>query len=104
MIVQIIDRTVLPGELKLLALGSSMELVDAIARLAVREAALGAAGALGVVIVATRPNERMGRGAAGSGTGRVRVGAVNGGQPARGGDRGHGRLPEGRDAVLKELS
>jgi methylthioribose-1-phosphate isomerase len=100
----IIDQTVLPGELKLLALGSVDELVDAIARLAVRGApALGAAGALGVVLVADQAEregwdeERLAAELA-----RVRAARPTAVNLARGVDRAAGRLPEGRDAVLKE--
>lgn len=49
--VTIIDQTALPGEYRILALHTVDDLVDAIRRLAVRGApALGAAGALGVVL------------------------------------------------------
>src|SRR5918994_1324717 len=49
--VVIIDQTRLPAELRTVELISIEELIDAIARLAVRGApALGAAGALGVVL------------------------------------------------------
>ena len=52
--VTIIDQTALPAQYRVLALRSVDELIDAIRRLAVRGApALGAAGALGVVL-ATR--------------------------------------------------
>ena len=49
--VQLIDQTVLPGRLEMIDVTEVDVLVDAIARLAVRGApALGAAGALGVVV------------------------------------------------------
>jgi S-methyl-5-thioribose-1-phosphate isomerase len=51
--VVIVDQTALPHELRLLELTTVDELIDAIGRLAVRGApALGAAGALGVALVA----------------------------------------------------
>ena len=51
--VTIIDQTVLPADYRVLSLGTVDELIDAIRRLAVRGApALGAAGALGVVLAA----------------------------------------------------
>jgi methylthioribose-1-phosphate isomerase len=50
-----IDQTALPGEVRMLHLTTTDELVDAITRLAIRGApALGAAGALGVAMAARR--------------------------------------------------
>ncbi len=49
--IEIIDQTLLPGELRVLRITTADELVDAIQRLAVRGApALGVAGALGVLL------------------------------------------------------
>src|SRR3954447_25342901 len=49
--IEIIDQTLLPGELRVLRITTPDELVDAIQRLAVRGApALGVAGALGVLL------------------------------------------------------
>ena len=49
--IEIIDQTLLPGELRVLRITTPAELVDAIQRLAVRGApALGVAGALGVLL------------------------------------------------------
>lgn len=51
--VTIIDQTALPADFRVLSLRTVDELIDAIRRLAVRGApALGAAGALGVVLAA----------------------------------------------------
>ncbi len=57
--IEIIDQTLLPGELRVIALRTTEELVGAIRRLAVRGAmALGVAGALGVALAAARAAER----------------------------------------------
>ena len=57
--VQIIEQTLLPGELRMVTLRTPEELVTAIRRLAVRGAmALGVAGAMGVALGAVRAQER----------------------------------------------
>lgn len=95
--VVIIDQCALPGVYRTLRLDTVDELIDAIARLAVRGApALGAAGALGVVLAA-----RAG-GAVSEEAARVanaRPTAVNLGWGVR---RALAKLPEGVGAVLAE--
>ncbi|MEV7550974.1 S-methyl-5-thioribose-1-phosphate isomerase [Amycolatopsis sp. NPDC089917] len=95
--VTIIDQTVLPAEYRVLELRTVAELVGAIQRLAVRGApALGAAGALGVVL-ATRANgdvEAEARRVA-----QARPTAVN---LSWGVSRALAKLPEGPEAVLTE--
>jgi len=95
--VVIIDQCALPGIYRTLRLDTVDELIDAIARLAVRGApALGAAGALGVVLAA-----RAG-GAVSEEAARVakaRPTAVN---LSWGVARALAKLPEGVDAVLAE--
>ncbi|MFC3452773.1 S-methyl-5-thioribose-1-phosphate isomerase [Amycolatopsis speibonae] len=95
--VTIIDQTVLPAEYRVLELRTVGELVGAIQRLAVRGApALGAAGALGVVL-ATRAKgdvEAEARRVA-----QARPTAVN---LSWGVSRALAKLPEGPEAVLAE--
>jgi len=95
--VTIIDQTVLPAEYRVLELRTVGDLVGAIQRLAVRGApALGAAGALGVVL-ATRAKgdvEAEARRVA-----EARPTAVN---LSWGVSRALAKLPEGPDAVLAE--
>jgi len=95
--VTIIDQTVLPAEYRVLELRTVGELVAAIQRLAVRGApALGAAGALGVVL-ATRAQgdvEAEARRVA-----QARPTAVN---LSWGVSRALAKLPEGPEAVLAE--
>lgn len=102
--VVVIDQTALPHELRTLELTDVDELVDAIRRLAVRGApALGAAGALGVVL-ALRQGGREGwadddvRKA----IDRVRHARPTAVNLAWGVDRTAARLPEGEAAVLAE--
>lgn len=93
-----IDQTKLPGELVELAIRSVDDLVDAIRRLAIRGApALGAAGALGVVLAARQDPERRDR----------ELADLRGARPtavnlAWGVDRVAARLGAGRAAVLGE--
>jgi methylthioribose-1-phosphate isomerase len=99
---RLLDQTLLPGRAVHLDVDDVDTLVDAIRRLAVRGApALGAAGALGVV-VALRQAAREGWDGARLATEvdrlrRARPTAVN---LARGVDEAAARLPEGADAVL----
>jgi methylthioribose-1-phosphate isomerase len=102
--VVLLDQTLLPQEERILAISTVDELVDAIGRLAVRGApALGAAGALGVLL-AVREAERSGWD---EGALRAAVDRVRGARPtavnlARGVDRVVARLPQGADAVRDE--
>jgi S-methyl-5-thioribose-1-phosphate isomerase len=102
--VVIVDQTALPHELRTLRLTDVDELVDGIRRLAVRGApALGAAGALGVLL-AVRQGRR------GGWTGedvrqaidRVRAARPTAVNLAWGVDRVASRLDEGDDAVERE--
>ncbi len=100
----IIDQTLLPAELRTLDLASVDELVAAIARLAVRGApALGAAGALGVVLAADQADregwddEQLAVALA-----RVRAARPTAVNLAWGIDRAASRLTQGREAVLQE--
>ncbi|MGH8840786.1 MAG: S-methyl-5-thioribose-1-phosphate isomerase [Jiangellaceae bacterium] len=102
--VLIVDQTRLPAELHTLELTSVDELIDAIARLAVRGApALGAAGALGVVLAVDQADregwedERLAAELA-----RVRAARPTAVNLSWGIDRAALRLPHGRDAVLQE--
>ncbi|MEU3624471.1 S-methyl-5-thioribose-1-phosphate isomerase [Amycolatopsis coloradensis] len=95
--VTIIDQTALPAEYRVLELRTVGELVDAIQRLAVRGApALGAAGALGVVL-ATRAEGDVE--AEAERVAQARPTAVN---LSWGVSRALARLPEGPEAVLAE--
>jgi S-methyl-5-thioribose-1-phosphate isomerase len=102
--VVIVDQTLLPAELRTLELTSVDDLVDAIARMAVRGApALGAAGALGVVLAVDQADregwddERLAGELA-----RVRAARPTAVNLSWGIDRAAGRLAQGRDAVLRE--
>jgi methylthioribose-1-phosphate isomerase len=102
--VVIIDQTLLPAELRTLELTSVDDLVEAIARLAVRGApALGAAGALGVVIAVDQADregwddERLAGELA-----RVRAARPTAVNLSWGIDRAASRLAQGRQAVLQE--
>lgn len=95
--VTIIDQTALPAEYRVLELRTVGELVDAIQRLAVRGApALGAAGALGVVL-ATRAKGDVE--AEAERVAQARPTAVN---LSWGVSRALAKLPEGPEAVLAE--
>ena len=102
--VVIVDQTLLPAELRTLELISVDDLVYAIARLAVRGApALGAAGALGVVLAVDQADregwddERLAGELA-----RVRAARPTAVNLSRGIDRAASRLAQGRQAVLQE--
>ncbi|MGW4527920.1 S-methyl-5-thioribose-1-phosphate isomerase [Amycolatopsis sp. NPDC004378] len=95
--VVIIDQTALPGEVRLLALRTVDELVGAVQRLAVRGApALGAAGALGVVLAAYDGTDVH---ADAERIANARPTAVN---LAWGVERALKKLDQGPDAVLAE--
>lgn len=95
--VAIIDQTALPAEYRVLQLRSVSELVDAISRLAVRGApALGAAGALGVVLAVRAGGDVE---ADADRVAKARPTAVN---LSWGVSRALAKLPEGPDAVLAE--
>jgi methylthioribose-1-phosphate isomerase len=97
--VEIIDQTRLPGDMRTLRLSTVDEVVDAIARLAVRGApAIGVAGALGVVLaVREHPSDPEALDAAVHRLARARPTAVN---LARGVHRVAAVVPEGPEAVL----
>ncbi|MGH3909390.1 MAG: S-methyl-5-thioribose-1-phosphate isomerase [Pseudonocardiaceae bacterium] len=103
--VVVIDQTALPHELRILRLTTVDEVIDAVARLAVRGApALGLVGALGVALAATRhaAASTPGRSAVYADARRLaaaRPTAVNLGWGVR---RALSRLTEGPDAVLAE--
>jgi methylthioribose-1-phosphate isomerase len=102
--VVIVDQTALPQELRTLRLTDVDELVDAIRRLAVRGApALGAAGALGVLL-AVREGRRRGWGDAevGEAIDRLRCARPTAVNLAWGVDRAASRLGEGAEAVERE--
>jgi methylthioribose-1-phosphate isomerase len=102
--VVIVDQTLLPAELQTAELASVDELIDAISRLAVRGApALGAAGALGVVLAVDQAErEGWGNERLASALARLRAARPTAVNLAWGVDRAAGRLPQGREAVLKE--
>ncbi|ANN19887.1 S-methyl-5-thioribose-1-phosphate isomerase [Amycolatopsis orientalis] len=95
--VTIIDQTALPAEYRLLELRTVGELVDAIQRLAVRGApALGAAGALGVVLATRAAGDVE---AEAERVAQARPTAIN---LSWGVSRALAKLPEGPEAVLAE--
>jgi methylthioribose-1-phosphate isomerase len=95
-----VDQTALPEELRMLRITAVDELVEAVRRLAVRGApALGAAGALGVLLAV--------RAGGGEGTVVAAIDAVRRARPtavnlAWGVDRAAARIPDGSDAVEHE--
>jgi methylthioribose-1-phosphate isomerase len=102
--VVIVDQTRLPAKLLTLELTSVDELVDAIARLAVRGApALGAAGAVGVVLAIDEADregwddERLA-----AALSRLRAARPTAANLAWGIDRAARQRAAGRDAVLRE--
>lgn len=100
-VVEIIDQTALPDELRRVRLSTVDELIDAVRRLAVRGApALGVAGALGVVLATQQyPDDARRRAAAIEAVRTARPTAVN---LARGVRRAADRLADGPAAVLAE--
>jgi methylthioribose-1-phosphate isomerase len=102
--VVIVDQTALPHELRTLRLSGVDELVDAIRRLAVRGApALGAAGALGVLL-AVREGRRRGWSddEVAEAIDRLRCARPTAVNLAWGVDRAASRLGEGVEAVERE--
>jgi S-methyl-5-thioribose-1-phosphate isomerase len=100
----LIDQTALPGELRTIEVETVDELVGAIERLAVRGApALGAAGALGV-IVALRQAAHAGWDSAATeaAIARLRAARPTAVNLAWGVDRAVARIPDGTDAVERE--
>jgi S-methyl-5-thioribose-1-phosphate isomerase len=95
-----VDQTALPDGLRTLRITGVADLVDAVRRLAVRGApALGAAGALGVLLAV--------RAGGGDDVVAAAVDAVRSARPtavnlAWGVDRAAARIPEGADAVERE--
>ncbi len=98
--VVLLDQTALPHDERLLRIADVDDLVDAIRRLAVRGApALGAAGALGVLLaVRALPDEAAVRAAAD----RLRAARPTAVNLSRGVDRVLARLPDGPEAVERE--
>jgi methylthioribose-1-phosphate isomerase len=95
--VTIIDQTALPGDYRVLTLGTVDELIDAIRRLAVRGApALGAAGALGVVLALREGGDVLG---SAERVAKARPTAVN---LSWGVARALEKLDQGAEAVLAE--
>src|SRR4029453_14651735 len=102
--VVIVDQTALPQELRTLRLTDVDGLVDAIGRLAVRGApALGAAGALGVLL-AVREGRRRGwsEGEVAAAIDRLRRARPTAVNLAWGVDRAASRVGEGAEAVERE--
>ena len=99
--IEIVDQTVLPGELRILRLHTVPELVAAIQSLAVRGApALGVAGAFGVALAArVHADDPAALAAAVKRVESARPTAVN---LARGVRRAAAKLPLGPQAVLAE--
>ncbi|HEY9377359.1 MAG TPA: S-methyl-5-thioribose-1-phosphate isomerase [Jiangellaceae bacterium] len=102
--VMVVDQTLLPAELRMLELTTVDELVDAIARLAVRGApALGAAGALGVVLAIDQADrEGWDDARLTAAVARMRAARPTAVNLTWGIDRVASRLPHGREAVLRE--
>jgi methylthioribose-1-phosphate isomerase len=100
----IVDQTLLPAALRTLELTSVDELVAAIARLAVRGApALGAAGALGVVLAVDQADREGWDGEQlAAALARLRAARPTAVNLAWGIGRAASRLPEGREAALQE--
>jgi methylthioribose-1-phosphate isomerase len=99
--IHLIDQTRLPDELVVLRIRSLDELIDAIARLAVRGApALGVAGGFGVALLAARhPGDDA---AVREGAARLRAARPTAVNLAWGVDRALACLPQGPTAVLAE--
>lgn len=98
--IELIDQTLLPGEVRMLRIDAVDDLIEAIQRLAVRGApALGVAGALGVALIAQREaDEAQLREEAQ----RLRVARPTAVNLSWGVDRALSALPGGRDMVLEE--
>jgi S-methyl-5-thioribose-1-phosphate isomerase len=95
-----VDQTALPAELRMLRITGVDDLVDAIRRLAIRGApALGAAGALGVLLAARAGGDPDAVAKAVAGVRDARPTAVN---LAWGVDRAAARIPDGAAAVERE--
>jgi methylthioribose-1-phosphate isomerase len=99
--IHLIDQTRLPDDLVVLRISELDQLIDAIARLAVRGApALGVAGGFGVALLAERhPDDE---GAVRAGAQRLRDARPTAVNLAWGVDRALACLPDGRDAVRSE--
>jgi methylthioribose-1-phosphate isomerase len=98
--IRLIDQTRLPHELVVLDIGDVDELIDAIARLAVRGApALGVAGGFGVALLAAGG---LAREAVLEGAARLRAARPTAVNLAWGVDRALARLDDGPAAVLDE--
>ena len=98
--IELIDQTLLPGEVRVLRITEVDGLIDAIQRLAVRGApALGVAGALGVALIAQQQSDEAALREDAMRVRNARPTAVN---LSWGVDRALTALPGGRDAVLEE--
>ena len=98
--IRLIDQTRLPDDLVVLRITALEPLIDAIERLAVRGApALGVAGAMGVALIAARPDDPAGVQQDAARLRAARPTAVN---LAWGVDRALARLADGPEAVLAE--
>lgn len=98
--IELVDQTLLPGEVRMLRIAELDGLIDAIQRLAVRGApALGVAGAFGVALLAQRGGDEADLRADVQRLRAARPTAVN---LSWGVDRVSAFLPEGADAVLAE--
>jgi methylthioribose-1-phosphate isomerase len=101
--IRLIDQTRLPDELVVLRVRTLDDLVDAIARLAVRGApALGVAGAMGVALLARRSGPGGSTDTVRADAARLRAARPTAVNLAWGVDRALARLPDGPDAVLAE--
>lgn len=98
--IELIDQTLLPGEVRMLRITDVDTLIDAIQRLAVRGApALGVAGALGVALIAQGETDESRLRADAARLREARPTAVN---LSWGVDRAMAVLERGSDAVLEE--
>ncbi|MGO1539607.1 MAG: S-methyl-5-thioribose-1-phosphate isomerase [Leucobacter sp.] len=98
--IELIDQTLLPGEVRVLRITDVETLIDAIQRLAVRGApALGVAGALGVALIAHNESDEARLRADARKLREARPTAVN---LSWGVDRAIAKFDEGREAILNE--